>query len=250
MRMTRTLSAFAAAATLLAQPLAAGAQTLTRDRVAPGAPPAPGGAFPDAGFQYAYSFRAGGFAAGSGDADAVLGAGGACRVGEGCQTSAPRNYLPGASSYLFGLAFGGSFFGNPTLAVSGLGDGESTELALTGYTPAGPLNAFYLYLNPPAGATLTVGDLILFGAPPSGSAGFGTTAAGATYAFFRADGDLRDAILAFDLEVGGTAGAPTVDIYVGTMPAASTVPEPTTTVLTAAGLAALIAVVRRGRARA
>ena len=249
MRLATLVSAlavtFAAAqpATSVAQP--------TIERVAAG-PAYAGGAFVDAGFQHAYSFRATGFAPGSGGADAVVGGVGACHAGDACNTSLTRTFTPGQSSYFVGINFGGPFYGSPSLYVNAINAGGSgTELFLEPYVPDAALNAFYIVLTPPVGGTIALNEGFFVGAPPTDAPGFAAGGAGSRYALFRY-ADLRHEFLFFDLDITGNdagAGAPSIEVYVGSLAVTAT-PEPGTWALTASGLLVMMALVHRRTRRA
>lgn len=228
----------ALAVALLGAPAAADAQFQRR---ATGTGDFPGaGAFPDRRFDYAYSFRAEGFAPGSDGAGALSGASGDCYVGQACATRVERGYQTGGSSYSVFVDFGGALLDTPDVYVNGFGDTPGSLLALDA-APVRTLNAFYVLLHAPAGGGRADVDNLIFLSPYTSAAGFGVTAGGSAWALYTFAGDLRDHILGFDLGFGGNTGVesgrPAVELYVGTLPG-SVVPEPTTVTLLGIGLAA------------
>ena len=247
MRHIQPFAVLAAASVALAAPLPTAHAQPTIERVAAGAV-APG-AFPDAGFQHAFSFRATGFAPGSDGAAAIVGGSGACHAGDPCQSAVARDFVPGASTYFLGINFGGPFYGSPSLYINTSNTGTSgSELFLGGHDVDTPINAFYIVLTAPDGGAMALTNGSFIGAPPVEAPGFATGGPGSWYALYRY-ADLRNEFLFFDLEVTGNvagAGVPSVDVYVGSLPVLAT-PEPATLALTASGLAALLAVARRGR---
>lgn len=241
MRPFRLLTAVAA---LLVAATDASAQ-FDLARTGAGAVPGPGGAFPDAGFQYAYSFRGQAMSPGSDGASGILGASGACLVGEACSTATPRGFEAGRSSYFVGIEFGG-VSSSPLFTVIGSDLDHMSELSLDGYTPGGTINAFYVLLRAADGSTVNI-DNVFFLSPYDDAPGFSVTG-GEGYGLYTFDGDLRDNILFFDLNVQGNAGdallAPSIELYVGSMPV-QVVPEPGTVFLTATGLVGVLVLARR-----
>ncbi|HEU4630220.1 MAG TPA: PEP-CTERM sorting domain-containing protein [Gemmatimonadaceae bacterium] len=230
---------------------AAGAQPVLV-RTGTGFVPDAGGAFPDAGFEYAYSFRARNLSPDSNDGNALLGAVGPCLVGQACQSTATRDYVAGESTYFVGLGFGGPSADSPSLFVNDVvGGSPGSQLDLTGYVPSGTLNAFYVLLKPPTDGSMDVSNAFFFGAPPTEIAGFGTLGDGLQYALYTSPEDLRGSLLIFDLGITGNNGSlqerPAVDIYVGFLAPTQVVPEPATVGLMATGLVGVLTLVRRRR---